>query len=325
MTAESLKWMVSLFYVAGTWVDKRLTKTQKLSCPVISVGNIAVGGRGKTPFVIWLTQWFQTNGWNPVILTRGYGRSSKSVVEIEKSMFEQKGSVLTSDLAGDEPIEIAAATGATVLVGSDRLANAQSYLRKHPELRTIFLLDDGFQHWKIARDFDLVLVDHADLRDYVIPAGRLREPPGALKRAQLVLERGKDFQKQSHLISKPEDSHRLAFVTSRAPDPMYRQDLSYRFPKAHWIEFSDHAPAEVIRERLARDGITSALVGAKEAVKLLPPHELKEFFRTGKAQAILNSRTSIQLHYVACKLKPGMKTNFAKLWEEAWHVAGKHH
>ena len=141
---------------AGVVVDRTLTGRRRLSKPVISIGNLSTGGTGKTPFTLWLARELRQRGWHPAVLSRGY-RSGEEARLLERE-------------------------GIQVGVGQDRFAAAQKVEAD------IFLLDDGFQHWGLERDCDIVLVDALDpLSGGLLPLGRLREPWSALRRATAVV------------------------------------------------------------------------------------------------------------------------------------------
>ncbi|MFZ0297801.1 MAG: tetraacyldisaccharide 4'-kinase [Candidatus Sulfotelmatobacter sp.] len=157
--------------------DRRWLRSRSLEGPVISVGNLSVGGSGKTPFVILLGELLKARGVNFDVLSRGYGRTTRGVL-----LADPGG--LPRDF-GDEPLLIARRLQAPVVVGEDRyeagrLAEAQFGPQIH-------LLDDGFQHRGLARDFDIVLVTPDDARDRLLPGGRLREPLRSLQRADAVV------------------------------------------------------------------------------------------------------------------------------------------
>ena len=153
----------------------------RLPAPVVSVGNLSVGGSGKTPAVIALGRALRASGLRVDVLSRGYHRASRRL-EIARDGREDVAAV------GDEPRLIAARLQAPVLVHPDRFRAGLAGERQfHTQLH---LLDDGFQHRQLARALDLVLVSPADLADRLLPAGRLREPPAALARAGAVLWTG---------------------------------------------------------------------------------------------------------------------------------------
>jgi tetraacyldisaccharide 4'-kinase len=159
---------------------------RRLRHPVISVGNIAVGGRGKTPAVACLARLLRTAGERPSILSRGYARTCPEDGVVVVSGPEG----LRADLAraGDEPLMLARQLpGVPVLVADDRYLAGR--LAEHHFNVTVHLLDDGFQHLQLDRDIDLVLVAGDDLAATArtLPSGRLREPADALGAAHAVL------------------------------------------------------------------------------------------------------------------------------------------
>jgi tetraacyldisaccharide 4'-kinase len=138
---------------------------------------LSVGGSGKTPFVLLLGELLKARGVKFDVLSRGYGRQTKGIALVDPS-----GSARDF---GDEPLLIARKLGVPVLLGEDRYqAGVLAESKFGPQLH---LLDDGFQHRALARDFDIVLVTPDDSRDRLLPAGRLREPPSSLKRADAIV------------------------------------------------------------------------------------------------------------------------------------------
>lgn len=159
-------------------------RQRRLARPVISVGNLRVGGAGKTPVVAYLARLLSGMGERPAILTRGYGR--RRSVEGVTVVSDGKQISGDLDLSGDEPLMLARALpGVRVLVGADRFLSGR--LAEEQLGATVHILDDGFQHLALARDVDLLLVDEADLSDRLLPAGRLRETVDASSRADAVL------------------------------------------------------------------------------------------------------------------------------------------
>jgi tetraacyldisaccharide 4'-kinase len=157
--------------------DRGWVKPQKLKGAVVSVGNLSVGGSGKTPFVLLLGELLKARQVRFDILSRGYGRSARGV-----SLVQPGGSARDF---GDEPVLLARKLGVPVIVGEDRY---QAGLFAEEKFGSqLHLLDDGFQHRSLARDFDIVLVTAEDARDRLLPSGRLREPLGALRRADAVV------------------------------------------------------------------------------------------------------------------------------------------
>jgi len=147
---------------------------------VISIGNLSVGGAGKTPFVILLGELLKSRGVKFDVLSRGYGRRTRGVLLVDPGG--------ASKQFGDEPLLIARRLEVPVVLGEDRYqAGKLAEAKFGPQLH---LLDDGFQHRALARDFDIVLVTPDDARDRLLPAGRLREPLSALFRADAIVLTG---------------------------------------------------------------------------------------------------------------------------------------
>jgi len=141
------------------------------------VGNLSAGGSGKTPFVMLLGELLKARGVKFDVLSRGYGRASRGVLLVDPSGLPQE--------FGDEPLLIARKLQAPVIVGEDRYqAGRFAESRFGPQLH---LLDDGFQHRALARDFDIVLVTPQDVNDRLLPSGRLREPLNSLRRADAIV------------------------------------------------------------------------------------------------------------------------------------------
>jgi tetraacyldisaccharide 4'-kinase len=160
--------------------DRGLLKTHRLSQPVVSVGNLSVGGSGKTPFVILLGEMLKARDIRFDVLSRGYGRHTRGVLAVDPN-----GS---PDDFGDEPILIARRLGCPVVVADNRY-EAGVFAEKQFSSQ-LHILDDGFQHRALARDFDIVLLTPEDVCDRLLPAGRLREPLASLRRAHAVVLAG---------------------------------------------------------------------------------------------------------------------------------------
>src|SRR5580700_9354277 len=160
--------------------ERGIARARKLQGPVVSIGNLSVGGSGKTPFVLVLGELLEARGVKFDVLSRGYGRRTRGVARVDPGG-------LPRDF-GDEPLLLARRLSVPVIVGGDRY-EAGLFAEKSfsPQLH---LLDDGFQHRALARDFDIVLVTPEDTRDRLLPAGRLREPVTSLSRANAVVLTG---------------------------------------------------------------------------------------------------------------------------------------
>ena len=160
-------------------------ETRKLDRPVVSVGNLTVGGSGKTPLVGLLLEIFLKRGWRPCVLTRGYGRrSGGAIIVLEPGSARAP----TAREVGDEGALLARKfPQVPIVVAADRYRAGR--LAEERFKVDVHLLDDGFQHWGLARDVDVVLLDVTQgFSDCgLLPAGRLREPWAALERAHIVV------------------------------------------------------------------------------------------------------------------------------------------
>ena len=181
--------MLSTIYAAlarrrREWYSVRPHLRRRLRRPVISIGNIAAGGRGKTPFTATVARMLLEAGETPAILSRGYGRTDPA----DGSVVVRDREGIRADLArsGDEPLMLARQLeGAIVVSAADRYISGR--LAEHHLGATVHLLDDGFQHFRIDRDLDIVLVSKADLESETLPSGRLREPRDVLIAADAVV------------------------------------------------------------------------------------------------------------------------------------------
>jgi tetraacyldisaccharide 4'-kinase len=155
-------------------------RSQRLRVPVIVVGNITVGGTGKTPLVLWLAALLSRHGMRPGIVSRGYGGNAKSPRSVAPSSNPR-------DVA-DEPLLLAQRSGCPVFVGVDRCAAGQALLQAHPECDVI-VSDDGLQHYALARDIEIAVIDGARGlgNGLMLPAGPLREPPSRLRSVDAVV------------------------------------------------------------------------------------------------------------------------------------------
>ena len=163
-----------MLYRTGVW------PAVKLPVPVIVVGNITVGGTGKTPLVLWLVNFLRDRGMHPGIVSRGYGGQAAAPQCVTG----------TSDPAvcGDEPVLLAQRSESPVWVGTDRAAAAQALLRAHPECDVV-VSDDGLQHYRLARNIEIAVVDGARGlgNGLMLPAGPLREPAARLTSVDAIV------------------------------------------------------------------------------------------------------------------------------------------
>ena len=188
-----LLWPISLLYgvlfaLRSALYAAGLLKVQHLPVPVVVVGNVVVGGAGKTPTVIALVKHLQNKGWTPGVVSRGYGRHSSAVLAVHPDT--------PPAASGDEPALIQRATGVPVWVAPRRADAAFALLAAHPEVN-LLLCDDGLQHLALGRDLAVaVFDDRGSGNGWLLPAGLLREPwpPRAGNRFQpdLVLHQRRD-------------------------------------------------------------------------------------------------------------------------------------
>ena len=168
--------------------DSGLFAVKKLGCRVISVGNITVGGTGKTPMVIMLANLLKDKGYRPAVLSRGYGGKGESRVNI---VSDGKNLLMNPEKAGDEPVLIAKSVrNVPVITGESRYLTGK-YAIEHFGT-DVLILDDAFQHRSLFRDIDMVLLDNQKPfgNGFTIPRGELREPVNALGRVDIIVKTG---------------------------------------------------------------------------------------------------------------------------------------
>lgn len=183
-----LLWPISLLYCFLVTVRRlayrtRLLKSYSPGLPVIIVGNLTVGGTGKTPFVIWLASWLKTKGHRPGIVLRGYGGQSETWPRQVKAD-------TSADDVGDEAVLLAQRTGCPVVAAPDRVAAARKLVTDND--CTIIISDDGLQHYRLRRDYEVSVVDGARRygNGFCLPAGPLREPAKRANKVDLVVTNG---------------------------------------------------------------------------------------------------------------------------------------
>lgn len=174
-----------IVYLRNQLYDQQILKSARLSCPVISVGNITVGGTGKTPCVIELAKMIQKQGIRPAVISRGYGGKNKKPVNI---VSDGNHILLDARDTGDEPLLIARSLpGVPVITGAKRKLTGQTAIDRFSA--QVLICDDAFQHRQIFRDIDIVLLDAEKPlgNGHLLPAGELREPAGGLGRADCFI------------------------------------------------------------------------------------------------------------------------------------------
>lgn len=278
----------------------------RLHRPVVSVGNIASGGRGKTPVVRHLAALLIDEGERPSVLSRGYGRRLRE----DGVVVVSDGAQLHTDLdrSGDEPLLLARAVPGAVVAVCEQRALAGT-LAEHALGATVHVLDDGFQHLQLARDVDLVLVSAGDLTDRRLPAGRLREPVTSLADADaLVIDGDADVERDvRHRLGTrcppmfrlerqsgppfalepdfagalPQPGDAVVAVASLAqPDRFLAQLAAAGYRVAEALTFRDHhrygsADVATIRAACRRSHAAGVLTTAKDAERLRPLRPLR--------------------------------------------------
>lgn len=271
-----------------TALRRRLIRPVRLPVRVIVVGNLAVGGSGKTPLIAWLARELHQRDVKVGIVTRGYGRRERGI---------RRASTETPATAvGDEPRWLAAVTGVPVMVGADRVAAVRALLASAPvDSVDIVLSDDGLQHYRLARDVEIVAIDarRGLGNGALLPAGPLREPRTRLTRADAVVLKGSDEVALPDLPTVIRMNCRLgsaerlrdgetrplaefrgqpvrALAAIGDPESFFRA-LEAEGLSVERIPLADHAPIVDVVARLPAD--RPLLMTAKDAARLATPPE----------------------------------------------------
>ena len=188
---KPLSWLFALVTSVRRFAYKEgFFKSYALPVPVIVVGNINVGGSGKTPVVMWLVAQLTKNGYSPAVISRGYGGSVKEPASVNAST--------PASLVGDEPVLIKNRCNCPVWVGVNRVEVATALLQAHPECNVI-ISDDGLQHYRLKRDVEIAVVDaeQHEKNARLLPAGQLREPLQRLNSVDAIVCNGLKSERQS--------------------------------------------------------------------------------------------------------------------------------
>lgn len=265
----------------NTAYDRGWLGAQRLQRPVISVGNISVGGSGKTPLVIYLAELLAQSGLKADVLSRGYGRNTDATERVDPGG--------NAERFGDEPLLIAQSAQVPVYVGASRYAAGLLAEKEHHGPAKIHLLDDGFQHRQLVRDVDIVVVHRSDFAETLLPAGRLREPLSALKRASILVLREEDAGLGSQLkrrgidmpiwwikrsIRIPQNTGRtLAFCGIARPDEFFHSLRANGIEPIATHAFRDHhryssADIQQLIQAAKMQTIDSFLTTEKDFVRL---------------------------------------------------------
>ena len=227
-------------YGAGLWVKSLVgVKARRLRGRVVSVGSLSAGGAGKTPVVMMVVEMLQAAGLRVDVLSRGYRRSGTGVERVDPA-----GS---AERYGDEPLLMARRLGVPVWVGADRFVSGTMAEGGGDAAGIVHVLDDGFQHRKLARDVDVVLLTRKDVEDGLLPAGDLREGLGALGRADVVV------------LREEEADGLRGFIPARKAVWVVRRELRFEGPEpARPLMFCGIARPEGCLGMLAGAGVVIA-------------------------------------------------------------------
>lgn len=283
-----LSWLVPLYAAAAgaknAAYNRGWMQPQRLAWPVVSIGNLSVGGSGKTPIVVRLAQLLSAENVSVDVLSRGYGRQSSAIEPVDPNGDASR--------YGDEPLLIARAAGVPVYVGASRWEAGLLAERAAPAPAQggVHLLDDGFQHRKLARELDVVVLRADDLEDMLLPAGNLREPVSSLRRANIIVLRAEDRGLEAALrargISAPiwiqhrelavEPAPRaLAFCGIAQPEEFFSALRAKGIELAATVAFRDHqsythTELDRLLKMLRREDARCFLTTEKDAVRLAP-------------------------------------------------------
>ena len=305
--------------------------SRKLDCRVISVGNLTLGGTGKTPFVMMIAETLRGNGLKPAILSRGYGGKSCNPVNV---VCDGRQTLLSPEWVGDEAVMMAEKLkNVPVITGPDRYQTGQ-YALEHFDIDTL-VLDDGFQHLALDRDLDILLFNHFRPlgNGHLFPAGELREPAGETRRADMVCFThysggainfdprllGSVTQVKTHLrldsIIRMDDEEVLgaellknepvaAFCGIAKPEGFRQILLDSQIKPKFFKSFPDHHPYTLqdIKEfeaRAIKEGAKFILLPEKDAVKLKDMKLTLPFFKVVIELEIIEGRETFNKQITA--------------------------
>lgn len=205
-------WLFFLLIQLRRWLYRHgCLSSHKLSVPVVIVGNINIGGSGKTPVVIWLVEQLKQQGYQPGVISRGYGRKAQGIHHLNQQS--------TTAEAGDEPLLIYQRSGCPVVVCADRVMAGKALLSEHPECDVI-ICDDGLQHYRLKRDIEIAVVDGQTVGADLLPAGPMREPMKRLASVDFIISRDQVNIDNSY----PMQLHADLFYNLLKPDQRVQAD-----------------------------------------------------------------------------------------------------
>lgn len=271
-----------LFYLI-TWIRRKLyvlgiLKSYRASIPVLVVGNISVGGNGKTPVVVWLVEQLKQKGIRVGVVSRGYGGKNKQFPQLVNA-------TSSAEQMGDEPVLIAQRTGVPVAISPNR-AESIALLLAQFELDLI-ITDDGLQHYALQRDMEWVVIDGERRfgNGFLLPAGGLRELPSRLNEVQAVICNGKNAKKGEYSMSlnsaiainlknqtqRPlsdfQQTQNVAMAGIGYPPRFFAMLESLRIPLQSTYAFADHQAFEFDHLSSLANESQQLLMTEKDAVK----------------------------------------------------------
>ncbi len=272
-------------YARG-WLPSR-----RLQAPVISIGNLSVGGAGKTPLVIRLAELLAGRGFAVDVLSRGYGRFGRGAERVQAGPEHEPGDLSSHTAAaryGDEPLLIARTSGVPVYVGASRYEAGLAAERDQKQGQ-VHLLDDGFQHRQLARAVDIVVLHRSDFTAGLLPAGRLREPLSALRRASVAVLRVEDeafapelrrrfpglpvWSMTREIVLESSEGRAVAFCGIAHPEEFFASLTRAGVSLAASLAFRDHhaytdADVAALAGKVAATGEVRLLTTEKDLVRL---------------------------------------------------------
>ena len=262
--------------------DRDILKSHKLSRPVISVGNISSGGSGKTPFVIMLGELLKQRGIEFDVLSRGYGRKTRGAMRVDPDG--------TSRDFGDEPLLIARRLGRPVIVGesryqagnlaeNDRVGTTAPGYPSGERPGPLHILDDGFQHRSLTREFDIVLVTAKDFQDQLLPVGRLREPLSSVRRADAVVLTEEVDPARLPTVKNTWRVRRTLTIPSTPKNPIAFCAIAR---PQRFIEQVRNAGIHPVAEKLYRDHHRYTASDIRDLLRLKKEHHADSFITTEK-------------------------------------------
>ena len=260
----------------------KASRPRQLAWPVVSVGNLSTGGSGKTPLAVALARVLTQRGMHVDVLSRGYGRTSGGTLLVNPNG--------AAEDFGDEPLLIAREANVPVYVSAKRYeAGVLAEQSASGAASAIHLLDDGFQHCQLARAVNILLLNGRDLRDHLLPAGDLREPLSAIRRADVIAVPADEPQTESDLRSRqwsgiiwrlrrtmdvpPLAGPVVAFCGIARPEQFFAGLAACGLKVASRIAFRDHHPyvlhdIDCLKDAARSVGASALITTEKDRVRL---------------------------------------------------------